>query len=513
MSVHLPANSPVVVGREPLTIDDVLDVARGERALVVSDDAVFRGRLSRTADALERRISEGAVVYGVTTGFGGSCKFSVSGELIQQLPVNLVRFHGAGTGRLFGDVETAAVLVARIASLATGFSAVRPELLDRLAALTSSGVRPCIPQEGSVGASGDLTPLSYVAAVLMGERRARFRGEELPAKEALERAGLGPIALGPKESLALMNGTAVMSGLACIAVERARRVARWASTLTATASDVTRGQAAHFDARIFRAKPHPGQELAARWIREHLESSPDAQIAGVRVQDRYSLRCAPHVIGVLLEALAFSEPIVEREVNGAADNPLVDPDTFDVLHGGNFYGGHMCMVADLLKPSVANVADLLERQLVLLCHPDTSGGLPLNLVGSSPEVAVAHHGFKAMQITASALTAEAAKLTMPASVFSRSTENHNQDKVSMGTIAVRDCLRILELTETVATIHTLALAQAAELRGGNALRVKTRELVDVVRNFAEPHRFDRPMDGDIEAVLDAVRAGRFDGLL
>ena len=235
-----------------------------------------------------------------------------------------------------------------------------------------------------------------------------------------------------------MNGTSVMTALGCLAFERALRLARWASALTAIACDAMRGNPAHFDARIFALKPHPGTQRAAAWIRADLARPGGASREPVRLQDRYSLRCAPHVIGVLLDALDFSRALLEIELNGVNDNPLVDPDTGDVLHGGNFYGGHVCFAIDGLKTAVANVADLLDRQLCLLCEPATSGGLPANLVAAAGPASVAHHGFKAMQITASALTAEALKLTMPASAFSRSTESHNQDKVSMGTIAARE---------------------------------------------------------------------------
>mgnify|MGYP000075323383 CR=1 FL=1 len=206
--------------------------------------------------------------------------------------------------------------------------------------------------------------------------------------------------------------------------------------------------------RIFAAKPHPGQAAYARWVAEDLGSIGDHE---GRIQDRYSIRCAPHVVGVLLDALPWMIAWTQTELNGANDNPLIDPDSGEALHGGNFYGGHACFVADALKNAVANLADLHDRQLALLCSSHTNNGLPENLVGRQGPDRAAHHGFKAMQISASALTAEALKLTMPASVFSRSTECHNQDKVSMGTIAARDAVRIVELTEQVLAIVLLAV--------------------------------------------------------
>lgn len=497
--------SSLQLGARPLEIRDVEAITRGQLTLSgVAPEA--RQRNERARRALHERLEREGVVYGVTTGFGDSCETRVSGELILELPRNLYRFHGCGVGDAFSPVETRAILIARLASLATGYSAVRPVVLERLLTLLNEDVLPLVPSLGSVGASGDLTPLSYVAATLAGEADVLFRGEETSAAAAFAALGLEPLVLEPKESLALMNGTSAMTGVAALCLPRAERLARWTSALTALASEALRGDARHFDARLFSAKPHPGQALVARWIRDDLEFSPETSSAGVRVQDRYSIRCAPHVVGVLLDLLPTLTSLVEVELNGANDNPLVDPDTGDVLHGGNFYGGHVCAAMDTLKTQVANLADLLDRQLALLCNPTTNHGLPNNLVGAPAELAAAHHGFKAMQITTSALAAEASKLTMPASVFSRSTENHNQDKVSMGTIAARDAARVLELTETVAAIHTLATAQALDLRGG-PLHARSRLLHAAVRRHVPMHTADRAMRADIDRVLELARAG------
>jgi histidine ammonia-lyase len=309
-----------------------------------------------------------------------------------------------------------------------------------------------------------------------------------------------------------MNGTAVMTAIACAVWEGTARLARLAAAITSVVVDATHGNRGHFDARIFELKPHPGQSRCAAWIREGLEL--DAGVAPpppARLQDRYSLRCAPHVIGVLVDALEETRRTLEIEINGVDDNPLVDPDTGDILHGGNFYGGHVCHVMDGLKAAAASVADLLDRQLALLCVPETSGGLPANLVAVDD---VSHHGFKAMQISASALTAEALKLTVPASAFSRSTESHNQDKVSMGTIASRDCRRILELAETVASIVLLAACQALDLRDGESQPRRAVALRKAVRKAVPMLGEDRRQDLDIERLLvmlreDALPIGTF----
>lgn len=494
----------VVVGRAPLTIEDVVAVAAGRAELALDPDPAFREFLAAGAAHLARRLAAGEVVYGVTTGFGDSCVTPVAAEFVAQMPVNLMRFHGCGTGRLLDAEEAAAVVVVRVAALARGWSGARPVVLERLCALLRAGVLPCVPAEGSVGASGDLTPLSYVVALLVGERECLHGGRVVAAAEGLRAAGVEPLALAPKESLALMNGTSVMVGLGCLAYARARKLARWSAALTAMASDVLAGNPNHFDDRIFAAKPHPGQRACARWIREDLAGAAPGQ---ARIQDRYSVRCAPHVIGVLLDALPAIRQALEVEVNGANDNPLVDPDTGEVLHGGNFYGGHACFALDGLKVAVANLADLLDRQMAQVCNPDHSNGLPANLVGRTGPDRAAHHGFKAMQISSSALAAEALKLTMPASVFSRSTECHNQDKVSMGTIAARDCLRILELSEAVAAIVTLAMCQGVDLRGPDVCHARSRAVHAAVRARVARVDADRRQDGDIAEVLRMVRAG------
>jgi len=491
------------LGRHPLTLAEVLALARGECRATLDDDPGYRRKLERSravvAEAQQRR----EPVYGVTTGVGASVSTPIPESLRDEMPHNLIRFHGCGTGRILDETEAAAVLVVRLATLARGHSGVRVELLERLCALLDRRVLPRIPEEGSVGASGDLTPLSYLAALVVGEREATLAGRVLPASAALAEVGLAPLALVPKESLALMNGTSVMTAIACLCAERAERLARLAARITAMIVDATHGNRGHFDARIFELKPHPGQALCAAWIREDLAPATGAPVRA-RLQDRYSLRCAPHVIGVLLDALAHARPTLEIEVNGIDDNPLVDPEAGEVLHGGNFYGGHVAFVLDGLKAAVASVADLLDRQLVLLCMPETSDGLPANLVAAGSP---AHHGFKAMQITASALTAEALKLTMPASAFSRSTESHNQDKVSMGTIAARECRRILDLAETVAVIALLAACQACDLRGSQSGSPRARALRDAVRKEIPQLVEDRRQDLDIARALALYRTG------
>lgn len=290
-----------------------------------------------------------------------------------------------------------------------------------------------------------------------------FRGERRQSADVHRELGWAPLVLRPKEALALMNGTAVMTGLACLAFARADYLLQLATRITALNVVALQGNPEHFDERLFAAKPHPGQMQVAAWLRKDLAiDAPTAPLH--RLQDRYSLRCAPHVLGVLADSLNWLRSFIETELNSANDNPIIDAEAERVLHGGHFYGGHIAFAMDSLKNLVANVADLLDRQLALLVDERYNHGLPSNLSGAPADRAMINHGFKAVQIGTSAWTAEALKNTMPASVFSRSTECHNQDKVSMGTIAARDAIRVLELTEQVAAATLLAANQGVWLR-------------------------------------------------
>ncbi len=495
------------VGRAPVTVEDLLALARGERTAVLWSDPGYRARLAAACAAVERQLERGLPVYGVSTGVGASVGNQVPADHRAEIAQNLSRALGVGTGRILGEREAAAVVAARLVSLASGHSGVRAAVLERLCEFLAARLLPRIPEEGSVGASGDLAPLSYLAAALVGEREVTLAGRELDAVEAHAALGLEPLALLPKETLSLVNGTSVMTALGCLALEDALRLARLACAITASASEVVHGNPEHFDARIGAWKPHPGQVRAAAWIAADLEYHPARPLPRpARLQDRYSIRCAPHVIGVLLDAAELARGVLEVELNSANDNPLVDPDTGDILHGGNFYGGHVCFALDALKAAVASVADLLDRQLALLCSPEASDGLPANLVAVDGPRHAAHNGFKAMQLAASALTAEAQKLTVPAAAFSRSTESHNQDKVSLGTIAARDALRVIQLTETVAAIALLSCCQALDLRGAGRARGRSRALLAAVRKQVPMLGEDRRQDQDIARVLALMRS-------
>jgi histidine ammonia-lyase len=344
----------------------------------------------------------------------------------------------------------------------------------------------------------------------MGERKVYYQGEERDTADVFAALDIQPIKLRPKEGLAVMNGTAVMTAIACTAYQHAEYLTRLAARITATASIALKGNSNHFDELLFAAKPHPGQNQIAEWIRHdinHVEHPRNSS----RIQDRYSIRCAPHVIGVLRDALPWMQETIEIEINSANDNPIIDVEGEHVLHGGHFYGGHIAFVMDSMKNCVANLADLMDRQMALLMDSKFNNGLTDNLSGASEERRTINHGFKAVQIGASAWTAEALKNTMPASVFSRSTECHNQDKVSMGTIAARDCIRVLELTEQVAAAELLAVYQALEigLRSEEIdLEVLSPEIAGMREQVFSKFEFlteDRPLEGDLREMVSLIQ--------
>lgn len=500
--------STLVLDGSQVTLEELLAVAEGRCTVVLSSDNRFRERIARGSAFLEQLLAEEGVIYGVTTGYGDSCTRAVAPEDLQILPHQLFTYHGCGLGQMLSVEAARAVVAVRLISLCRGYSGVTVELLERLTWLLEHDVMPVIPEEGSVGASGDLTPLSYLAAVLCGEREVFYRNERRPTAEVFAELGLTPYRLRPKEGLALMNGTAVMTALSVLAYSRCAYLAKLAARITALTVYALDGNPYHFDAELFAAKPHPGQNRVADQLRDDLHA-PRTPRNSPRLQDRYSTRCAPHVIGVVEDALPFWRQFLETELNSANDNPLIDPDNRKVMHGGHFYGGHVAFAMDSLKQAAANLADLLDRQLALLVDTRYNHGLPSNLSGASAARAPLNHGYKAVQIGASAWTAEALKLTMPASVFSRSTECHNQDKVSMGTIAARDALRVLTLVEQVAAATLHAACQGLELRAGKTDAQpppeRIRAFVAECRQQIAPLGEDRALDADLRLLCELIR--------
>ena len=512
MSSNKNFHSPkkILFGENKITIEDINEIAEGRAVAALNPSDSFKNKVNAGAEFLDRLLKEDGVIYGVTTGYGDSCTVEVPVDKVEELPLHLTRFHGCGLGDYFDVNQGRAILATRLASLSQGVSGVRWKMLEQFETFIENDITPVIPQEGSVGASGDLTPLSYVAAALIGERKVYFKGEEKDTLEVFKKLSIQPLKLRPKEGLAVMNGTAVMTALACIAFKRAEYLTRLCARITSLCSLALQGNSNHFDDILFSVKPHPGQNQIAEWIRVDLHHDHHPRNSS-RLQDRYSIRCAPHVIGVLRDSLPWMRQMIETELNSANDNPIIDGQGEHVLHGGHFYGGHIALVMDTLKNCVANLSDLMDRQMALLMDNKFNHGLPNNLSAAKPERQMLNHGFKAVQIGVSAWTAEALKNTMPASVFSRSTECHNQDKVSMGTIAARDCIRVLELTEQVAAASLMASAQGLDIRLSrneierSSLSQEVLETHDEVFANFELVTEDRPLDADLRNFIELIR--------
>jgi len=501
--------SEVIVGQELVTLREIVAVARGKASVRLSREPTFQERIHRSKAMLHTAIQDGIPVYGVSTGFGKSCGKRLNQDQVQKhRGANLIRFHGCGTGEPISIEATRAAMLCRLLCLSRGYSGVSWGLLERLAAFLNHGITPIVPCEGSVGASGDLTPMSYVTAALTGEREVFYRGKRMPAAEALRLSGLVPYVFAPKGAISMMNGTSTMTGIAALAVERAGRILDASICATALTVHALKGKFLHFHPTIGEAKPFPGQIHVARRLTELLQVDTangdlESQARGA-LQDPYSLRCTPQIAGVLYDALTWIRKWVETEANSSNDNPIFDPETGHPLMSGNFYGGHMAFAMDSLKAALASIADMSDRQVALLVDPLLNRGLPADLVRVVGEESVFHHGFKAMSLSTSALAAEALKLTMPAASFSRSTESHNQDKVSMGTIAARDAERICTLTERVLGIHFLAAAQGCEIRGNLDARPLLVALIEQIRSLSAALLEDREMDEDIERIASAI---------
>jgi histidine ammonia-lyase/phenylalanine ammonia-lyase len=513
-----------------LTIEDVVAVARGGVHAGISHDAMARIEAARELkrDLIEREVP----IYGVTTGFGDSAHRQISPSKTAALQHNLLRDLGCGTGAFASPEVTRATMLLRANCLAKGNSGVRAELIERLLALLNADVLPLIPERGSCGASGDLVPLSYIGSAVVGEADVLVDGETKSAAEALDQLGLDPFELEAKEGLGLVNGTSFISAFSALAVADARDLADVSDLCTAMASEALLGNRGHFNAFLFEAKAHPGMIECARVIRGLLHDSQlaldseeifaDQDLDGReylelhrQVQDKYSIRCAPHINGMLRDTLDWASRWVEIEINSSDDNPLFDTDSGRVQSGGNFYGGHMGQAMDSLKIALANLCDLMDRQLELVVDEKFNAELTPNLIpffGPDHPEAGLHHGFKGMQLCCSAMTAEALKLSNPSTIHSRSTEAHNQDKVSMATIAARDARSIVELAQNVAAIHLLAVTQALDLRGVDKASPITRAAHDLVRQRVPFLDGDRRMDADIRAVVELIRSGELSRL-
>jgi histidine ammonia-lyase len=495
----------VEIGARPLTLPVLRAIARHGPPLNIDPSA--RSAIAASSEAVAAIIASGKPAYGINTGFGRLSQTRIPADQLAQLQTNIVLSHAAGTGPLLDDASVRLVLTLKIASLARGASGVRLELVDLLSELYNHGIYPCIPAKGSVGASGDLAPLAHLALALLGIGEVRVNGKVVLAIDALAAVGLTPIQLAPKEGLALLNGTQVSTALALTGLFAAEDVFAAAVVAGSMSIDAAAGSDTPFDPRIHALRGHTGQcDVATRYAalladseirRSHLENDP-------RVQDPYSLRCQPQVMGACLDHLRFAAGRFEVEANGVSDNPLVMVDTGEVLSGGNFHAEPVALAADTLALALAEIGALSERRIALLIDT-TLSGLPPFLV----EHGGVNSGFMVAQVTAAALASENKTLAHPASVDSLPTSANQEDHVSMATFAARRLADMAANSAGIVAIELLAAAQGVDFRHPLKTSPPLQAAHALVRNRVRFYDHDRYFAPDITAIQELIESGAF----
>jgi histidine ammonia-lyase len=477
------------------------------RPHVLGVDPRARAAVDAAAATVAEIVEAHTTVYGVNTGFGLLARTRIDDARLAELQRALVLSHSAGTGPLLDEAIVRIVIALKVASLARGHSGVRWTVIDALLQLNNCGVVPCIPSQGSVGASGDLAPLAHLAAVLIGEGHARIGSRTLAGGDALREAGLAPLELAPKEGLALLNGTQVSTALALGALFAAERALRAALVAGAMSVDACLGSDVPFDARIQSVRGHRGQRDVAAVYRDLLAGSAirASHAQCQRVQDPYSLRCQPQVMGACLDQLRSAAATLRIEANAVSDNPLVFPDTHEILSGGNFHAEPVAFAADNLALAIAEIGALSERRIALLMDANLSG-LPPFLV----EDGGVNSGFMIAQVTAAALAAENKALAHPRSVDSLPTSANQEDHVSMATGAALRLSPMAVNTSTIVAVELLAAVQGIELRKPLRTSSRLQDAAAVVRDVAAFWDKDRAFAPDLAAMLGRVEAGAFD---
>lgn len=518
----------ITVKGDDLTIENVWDVAFNNEKINLPEDKEFWDTLASSRKFLEDYIATGVPTYGVTTDFGDSCHNQISVEKAGELQRDICTYHGIGLGPKFDHETGRAVVLARLnGNVKGGHSAIRPELAKMMVTMLNKDIIPVIPQLGSVGASGDLTPLSYLAAAIMGERDVYYKGKIVPALEAFNAEGIKPLPIEAKEGLALMNGTSVMTAVASIAWKKAERLAKISDFLTAVTSEITKGKDTPFVAKVSEIKNHKGQCESAAYVYDIIKDSKrvfryedflKTQIEKLdgkgfiaqqnKIQDRYSIRCAPQINGVYRDTLRFARDLITEELNSANDNPLVDIEAGRLYNTGNFYGGHICAACDYMRTALANISDLSDKQAEVIIDGKFNG-LTENLIPYTP----ADHpraglrlGFKAAQITISAIRGEVMSYCFPISLTSQPTEALNQDKVSMGTISARKFNEQIELVYLQFATHLLAAMQAVDLAGKDDFAPFTKKVHAEVRRMSAFVEDDRALDKEATAVAQWLKS-------
>ena len=498
----------VTLGEATVSLDDIQAALAGPVSITLTGEA--NSAIAASAATIEDILAAGKTVYGVNTGFGLLAKQTIRPDQLAELQRNLILSHCCGVGAPLPDDVVRLILMLKIAGLSRGFSGVRPALLAMLQRLLETDILPVIPEKGSVGASGDLAPLAHMSAALLGVGEMRTGGETIPAMEGLKRAGLEPVALRAKEGLALINGTQASTALALKGLVLARRVFEAALVAGAMSVDAALGSDTPFDARIHAARGQPGQIAVASALRALLDGSAirHSHDDCDRVQDPYSLRCQPQVMGAVLDLLANAQRTLLIEAGAVTDNPLVFADTGEALSGGNFHAEPVAFAADTLALAIAEIGALSERRTALLVDPAMSA-LPAFLV-AEPGV---NSGFMIAQVTAAALASENKGLSHPSSTDSLPTSANQEDHVSMATYAARRLTGMAQNSAAIVAIELLAAAQGIAFRRPLRSSPQLEAAHARVRSVAAAYDRDRYFAPDIAAVTALVLDGAFGGIV
>lgn len=497
--------TPVVLDGNALTIDDVFAVA--VRSAPVSLAPSARQRALESRRHIEALVAKKAVVYGVTTGFGKLSDVVIPMDRLAELQVNLIRSHASGVGDLLPEREVRAMMLLRANVIAKGYTGARPALAELVIAMLNAGLHPPIPEQGSVGASGDLAPLAHLALSLIGEGELRRGDQSGPAATLLREHRLEPVVLGPKEGIVLINGTQAHTATAALAIVDVQRLWKVAHIAGAMSLEALLGTPVAFDERIQAVRGQLGQAASAAVLRELLADSEIREShrhGDSRVQDPYSLRCMPQVHGPVLDAIDFTASVITRELNAATDNPLVFEDG-TLLSGGNFHGQSVAMALDFLAIAVTNLATISERRIDRLVHPDFNQGLPAFLT-SDPGV---NSGFMMAQVSAAALASECKLLSHPASVDTIPTDGNMEDVVPMAMGAAWKLRRVVQNVRNVLAIELMCAAQGVDCRAPLKPGRGVARAHAIVRSLVQPLKNDRVLSHDIARLSDAIARGQF----
>ncbi|MHA2212595.1 MAG: histidine ammonia-lyase [Candidatus Thorarchaeota archaeon] len=486
---------PIQVDGENLTIEDVVLVSRQRRKASLAESA--KAGIAASREVIKTVLREGKLVYGVNTGFGDLSQVCIEPADIERLQVNLIRSHSAGVGDLLDPEIVRAMILLRVNALAKGYSAVRLEVIETLLSMLNADVTPAVPEQGSVGSSGDLAPLAHMALVVMGEGEALFGGKMVSGLEAMKKAKLKPLRLQAKEGVALINGTQCMSAIGALVLHDAMNLIRDAAVAASMSLEALRGTRIAFDERIHSIRPHEGQRDIAQIMRVLLDDSEinKSHADCGKIQDAYSLRCIPQVLGASLDTIRYVRSIIETEINSATDNPLVFSEDGSVISGGNFHGQPVAFAMDFLGIALSEIASISERRTNRLVNPHLSG-LPAFLTTEGG----LESGMMIAQYTAAALVSENKILAHPASVDSIPTSADQEDHVSMGTIAARKARRILVNSANVVAIEYLCAAQGLDLLAPLMTSGPLQKALKAIRGVVKMLEDDRPLHTDISGI-------------